>query len=153
MKQKRLMYPTITNKYLDKRDIKPDMLIKSMSTPTSIMCIATKRPNTTEKNIPSIKHLSQRDGFSQDYDETGSSRFNIIHSNELLAEAGPAFRILAEGHTYLEYLFSIFFPDTLSEGLCTLLTNDLKGRITAESIFSQHPSDSLYFCRAFSPYQ
>lgn len=42
MKKKQLMYPTITNKYLGKRDITPDMLIKCMSTPTSIMCITTK---------------------------------------------------------------------------------------------------------------
>lgn len=129
------------------------MLIKSMSTHTSIMCTATKRPNTTEKNDPSIKHLSQRDGFSQHYDEIGSSKFNIIHSNELLAEVGQAVRVPEEGHTYLEHLFSIFFPDSLSEGLCTLLNNCLKGRIAAESIFSQHSSDSLYVCRATFPYQ
>lgn len=153
MKKEQLIYPTITNKYLGERDITPDVLIKSTSTHTSITCTATKRPNTTEKNDPSVKHLLQRDGFSQDYDETGSSKFNIIHSTELLAEAGQTFRIPEEGHTYLEYLSSIFFPDSLSEGLCTLLTNGLKGRITAEFIFSQHSSDSLYFCRTTFPYQ
>lgn len=125
-----------------------------MSIRTFIMYIATKTPNTTEKKKDlSIKHLSQRDGFSQDCGETGSSKFNKIHSNELLAEAGQAFRIPGEGQTYLEYLFNIFFPESLSEGLCTLLTNGLKGRITAEPISSQHFSNDLYFCRVTLPYQ